>query len=61
LIDSLLGALTVILVILRRGFYLTNPYTNLPHPLMGRMTIRAIVAWTVYHTEHHYKILQSNY
>ncbi|WP_420574208.1 DinB family protein [Kordia sp.] len=33
----------------------------LPHPLMGRMTIREIVIWTAYHTEHHYKILQSKY
>jgi len=33
----------------------------LPHPLVGRMTIREIVIWTVYHTEHHYKILESNY
>lgn len=33
----------------------------LPHPLMGRMTIREIVIWTAYHTEHHYKILKSNY
>lgn len=33
----------------------------LPHPLMGRMTIREIVIWTAYHTEHHYKILKSDY
>jgi len=33
----------------------------LPHPLMGRMTIREILIWTAYHTEHHYKILKSNY
>ncbi len=33
----------------------------LPHPLMGRMTIREIVIWTAYHTEHHYKILKSTY
>ena len=33
----------------------------LPHPLLGRMTIREIVIWTAYHTEHHYKILKSNY
>jgi len=33
----------------------------LPHPLMGRMTIREIVIWTAYHTEHHYNILKSNY
>jgi len=33
----------------------------LPHPLMGRMTVREIVIWTAYHTEHHYNILKSNY
>jgi len=33
----------------------------LPHPLMGRMTIREIVIWTAYHTEHHYNILRLNY
>jgi len=33
----------------------------LPHPLMGRMTIREIVMWTAYHTEHHYKILKEKY
>ncbi len=33
----------------------------LPHPLLGKMTIREIVLWTAYHTEHHYKILKANY
>ncbi len=33
----------------------------LPHPLLGRMTIREIVIWTAYHTEHHHHILQSHY
>jgi len=33
----------------------------LPHPLMGRMTIREIIVWTAYHTEHHYQILKSKY
>ncbi|MBO3696832.1 DinB family protein [Roseivirga sp. E12] len=33
----------------------------LPHPLMGRMTVREIVIWTAYHTEHHYNNLRSNY
>ena len=33
----------------------------LPHPLLGRMTIREIVIWTAYHTEHHCEILKSNY
>ncbi|WP_271765264.1 DinB family protein [Aquimarina algiphila] len=33
----------------------------LPHPLMGRMTIREIVIWTAYHTEHHCNILKMNH
>lgn len=33
----------------------------LPHPLMGRMTVKEIVIWTAYHTEHHYNNLRSNY
>lgn len=33
----------------------------LPHPLLGRMTIKEIVIWTAYHTEHHYTILKANY
>lgn len=33
----------------------------LPHPLLGRMTIREIIIWTAYHTEHHYNILKSKY
>ena len=33
----------------------------LPHPLMGRMTIREIVIWTAYHTEHHHNVLKLYY
>jgi len=33
----------------------------LPHPLMGRMTVREVVIWTAYHTEHHYNVLKENY
>jgi len=33
----------------------------LPHPFLGRMTIREIVIWTAYHTDHHYNVLRSNY
>ena len=32
-----------------------------PHPLMGKMTIREIIMWTAHHTEHHFKILKKNY
>ena len=33
----------------------------LPHPLMGRMTLREIIMWSAYHTEHHLNILKKNY
>ena len=33
----------------------------IPHPLMGKMTIREIVMWTAHHTEHHTEILIHNY
>lgn len=33
----------------------------LPHPLMGKMTVREIIMWTAYHTEHHTNILQKFY
>lgn len=33
----------------------------LPHPLLGKLTIREMLCFTVYHTEHHYKILESRY
>ena len=33
----------------------------LPHPLMGKMTIREVVMWTAHHTEQHYQILTSKY
>ena len=33
----------------------------LPHPLMGKMTLREIIMWTAHHTEHHAKILQQKY
>lgn len=33
----------------------------LPHPLIGKMTLREIIMWIGYHTEHHYKILLEKY
>lgn len=33
----------------------------LPHPLMGRMTLREILMWNAYHTKHHLKILKQKY
>ena len=33
----------------------------LQHPLMGKMTVREIIMWTAYHTEHHTKTLQKLY
>lgn len=33
----------------------------LPHPLMGRMTLREILMWNAYHTNHHIEVLQEKY
>jgi hypothetical protein len=32
-----------------------------PHPLMGRMTLREILMWNGYHAHHHYTILKEKY
>jgi len=48
--------------------YKTNKISNknldtlvIPHPLMGKMTIREIIMWTAYHTEHHTETLKKYY
>ena len=33
----------------------------LPHPLIGRMTIREMLLFTIYHMRHHHKTLSGNY
>jgi DinB superfamily len=33
----------------------------LPHPLMGKMTLREILMWNGYHIQHHLEILKTNY
>jgi hypothetical protein len=33
----------------------------LPHPLMGKMTIREVIMWTAHHTEHHTETLIMTY
>jgi hypothetical protein len=33
----------------------------IPHPLMGRMTMREILMWNAYHTDHHFQILNTKY
>jgi hypothetical protein len=33
----------------------------LPHPLMGKMTLREIIMWTAHHTDHHLEILKKEY
>ena len=30
----------------------------LPHPLLGKLTLREMMFFTVYHNEHHLKIMQ---
>lgn len=33
----------------------------IPHPLMGKMTLREIIMWTAHHTEHHTETLKLLY
>ena len=33
----------------------------LPHPLIGKLTIREVLYFTIYHTGHHLRILQEKY
>lgn len=33
----------------------------IPHPLMGKMTVRELIMWAAYHTEHHTTILKKMY
>lgn len=33
----------------------------IPHPLMGKMTVREIIMWTAHHTEHHTETLIMTY
>lgn len=33
----------------------------LPHPLLGKLTIREMLFFTIYHTGHHAKLLEENY
>jgi len=32
----------------------------LPHPLLGKLTIREMLCFTAYHTEHHYQLMETN-
>jgi hypothetical protein len=32
----------------------------LPHPLLGKMTVREMLYFTIYHSEHHYKVTMQN-
>jgi hypothetical protein len=33
----------------------------IPHPLMGKMTLREILMWNAHHTEHHLQVLKLKY
>jgi hypothetical protein len=33
----------------------------LPHPLLGKLTVREMMFFTIYHLEHHLRILDENY
>lgn len=35
--------------------------THLPHPLLGKLTIREMLYFTIYHVEHHLNILKERY
>lgn len=35
--------------------------TAVPHPLIGKITLREMLYFTIYHMEHHYKILEERY
>lgn len=35
--------------------------TVVPHPLIGNLTLREMLYFTIYHMEHHYKILEERY
>ena len=48
--------------------YKTNKWTDkqlddyiLPHPLMGKMPVREVIMWTIYHVEHHTNTLADSY
>lgn len=32
----------------------------LPHPLLGKLTIREMLFFTIYHTEHHLQLMEAN-
>ena len=32
----------------------------LPHPLLGKLTVREMLFFTIYHSEHHYKVTMQN-
>ena len=34
---------------------------QLPHPLLGKITVREMLYFTIYHTQHHRKILEERY
>jgi len=33
---------------------------QLPHPLLGKMTLREMLYFTIYHSEHHHKVVAGN-
>jgi len=35
--------------------------TAVPHPLLGNLTMREMLYFTIYHTEHHLKVLKERY
>jgi hypothetical protein len=31
----------------------------LPHPLLGKLTLREMIYFTIYHVQHHHKLVQN--
>lgn len=67
-VDEKRTLLDVLMIQNKKLQYKTNKLSEkhldeliLPHPLMGKMTLREIVMWTAYHTEHHLQILKNSY
>lgn len=68
LLKEKLQLLSTLQVLNKKLQYKTNKLKDkdldvllLPHPLMGRMTLREIIMWTAHHTEHHLDILKKKY
>lgn len=60
LIDSILATVAKLVELLSN--YTDEELDSLviPHPLLGKLTIREMICFTIYHVEHHYNHLMAN-